>query len=134
MNIVIVGGRAKADFLIHALLMKRNKVIAISDSEEYSEYLVEKYNIPVTFGNPCKKHILDEAGVHHFDILVGLCPDDAENLAVCQMASKLYQIEKTICIVSNPRNVDLFRQLGVSNAISEAYTVAGMLGEETGVC
>lgn len=127
MKIVVAGGRAKADFLINALLKKKYKVAAISDSEEYSEYLVEKYKIPVTSGSLCKKYILDEAEIHGFDVLVGLSSDDAENLAVCQMASELYQIKKTVCIVSNPWNVDLFRQLGVSNVISETYMLAGMI-------
>jgi len=107
MNIVVAGGRAKADFLIGSLIDKKNKVIAVNDGREYCEYLTEKYNIPVIVGNPCKKFVLDDAGMQGFDVLVALRPDDAENLAICQMASRLYQIKKTVCIVSNPRNVDI---------------------------
>lgn len=127
MNIVVAGGRAKADFLIGSLIDKKNKVIAVNDGREYCEYLTEKYNIPVIVGNPCKKFVLDDAGMQGFDVLVALRPDDAENLAICQMASRLYQIKKTVCIVSNPRNVDIFKELGVTNAISGTYMVAGMI-------
>lgn len=127
MKIVVAGGRAKADFLIQSLIDKKNEVVAINDTEEYCRYLADKYDISVIEGNPCKKDTLDAADIQNYDVLVALRPDDAENLAICQMASRLYQIRKTVCTVANPRNVELFRELGVSSAISGTYMVAGMI-------
>ena len=127
MKIVVAGGRAKADFLIQSLVDKKNQVVAINDGEMYCKYLAGKYDIPVVEGNPCKKDVLDDADITNFDVCVALRPDDAENLAICQMASKIYQIKKTICTVANPRNVELFKELGVTNAISGTYMVASVI-------
>lgn len=127
MKIVVAGGRAKADFLIQSLVDKKNEVVAVNDGETYCRYLADKYNISVIEGNPCKKDVLDDAGIEQFDVCVALRPDDAENLAICQMASRIYRVKKTVCTVANPRNVSLFEELGVNNAISGTYLVASMI-------
>jgi len=36
-------------------------------------------------------------------------------------------IEKNVCIVKNPKNVEIFKSLGVNHVISSAYTLANML-------
>lgn len=127
MKIVVAGGRTKADFLIHSLVDKKNEVVAVNDGEDYCRYLADKYNIKVVEGSPFKKEVLDDAKIEEFDVCVALRPDDAENLTICQMASKIYKIRKTVCTVSNPRNVELFKELGVTNAISGTYIVASMI-------
>lgn len=127
MKIVVAGGRAKADFLIQSLIDKKNEVVAVNDGENYCRYLADKYDIKVVEGKPFKKEVLDDAQIEEFDVCVALRPDDAENLAVCQMASRIYKIKRTVCTVSNPRNVELFKELGVTNVISGTYIVASMI-------
>nr|WP_317282092.1 TrkA family potassium uptake protein [uncultured Sellimonas sp.] len=131
MNIVVAGGRSKADFLIEALLKKNHHVVSINDGYEYCNYLANKYGISVIEGNASKSDVLDEANIQYFDVIIALRPDDAENLTICQMASRLYHIKKTICTVQNPRNVGLFRILGVTNVISGTYMVANILEKAT---
>lgn len=131
MNIVVAGGRTKADFLIESLLLKKHTVIAINDERLYCEYLAGKYSIPVIEGNPCDKHVMDAANITGFDVMIALRPEDAQNLAICQMASKKFQVKKSVCIVSNPRNVDIFKQLGVTNAISGTYMVVNIIERAT---
>ena len=49
---------------------------------------------------------------------------DADNLAICQVAKKFLGIRIQLCIVSNPENTAIFRQLGVTAAISATATLA----------
>lgn len=127
MKIVVAGGRNKADFLIASLLEKKHEVIIINDEETYCAYLSEKYNHPVLFGNPCKEYVLKEADIEGADILIALRPDDPDNLAICQSAKKLFHVKKVVAIVSNPKNVNVFRKLGVNTAISATYTIAKII-------
>lgn len=127
MNIVVVGGRNKADFLIGSLLEKNHHVIVINDEEQYCSYLSEKYDIPVITGNPCKKYILEEANIEDADILIALRPSDADNLTICQYAHKLFHVKKVVATVSNPKNVSVFKRLGVHTAISATYTIAKII-------
>ena len=67
---------------------------------------------------------LEEAGVAGFDAIVALTGLDADNLAICQVAKKFLGIRIQLCIVSNPENTAIFRQLGVTAAISATATLA----------
>ncbi|MFA5658363.1 MAG: NAD-binding protein [Oscillospiraceae bacterium] len=127
MKIGIGGGRNKADFLIGMLLDKKHKLVVICDDEKYCEYLADTHDIPIVIGDPCKQYVLDEAHIKNFDVLIALKPDDADNLAICQMAKRIYNIKKNVCIVSNPKNVDVFKKLGVNTVISATYMIANRI-------
>lgn len=127
MKIVVAGGRNKADFLIGSLLEKKHDVTVINDDEEYCKYLAEKYNLPVVTGNPCKQYILEEADIYHADILIALRPSDPDNLAICQTAKKIFHVKKAVATVSNPKNVAIFKKLGVNTAISATYTISKII-------
>lgn len=127
MKIVICGGRNKADFLIGSLLDKNHTLCVINDDPDYCEYLSSVHNIPVYCGNPTKEYALEEAGIEGYELLIALKPNDADNLAICQMAKKLFHIQKVVAIVSNPKKVAVFQKLGVNTAISATYMIAKMI-------
>ena len=43
------------------------------------------------------------------------------------MGKKIFGIRKTLCLVRNPRNVELFEKLGVDQAVNIPVIIAGML-------
>ena len=62
--------------------------------------LLHSPQLPVIEGNPCDKHVMDAANITGFDVMIALRSEDAQNLAICQMASKKFQVKKTVCIVT----------------------------------
>lgn len=124
MKIAIVGGQNRADFLIGMLLRKSNKLLVVNNDKGYCEYLAGKYGIPVYLGDGTKVFVLDEAGVYGYDILIALTDNDADNLNICQMATRIFNIKRSVCTVSNPKNVELFKKLGVNTVISATYMLA----------
>ena len=133
MRIIIVGGRTKADFLIRSLLAKKHTLVVINDNQQYCTYLAQTHGIPVVYGDPCKRYVLDEAEIDHFDLLIALGPVDADNLAICQTAKRIYHISKVVSVVSNPKNVEVFRKLGVNSAISATYMIANYIEQTSTV-
>lgn len=127
MNIVIAGGHTEADFLIGSFLEKKHNLTVINEDVNYCEYLASTHSIPVVHGVPYKQDTLSGANIYNFDVLIALSYNDADNLAVCQLAKKVYNIQKTVCIVSNPINVNFFKQLGVNTVISATYLVSNMI-------
>ena len=127
MKIVIVGGHNKSDFLIDSLLKKNHKLVIINEDKEYSEYLSLKYDIPVICGDPCKQYLLEEAEIYDFDILISLVEKDQDNFAICQTAKKVYHIKKVVCIVTDPKNVDIFKKLGLDTVISATYSISKLI-------
>lgn len=128
MKIVIVNGKSEADFLI-ATLKDTHKLKVINSDKNYATYLCDTHKIPVTCGNACKKYILDNAEITGFDVLIALGPTDADCLAICHLAKENYNISKTVCVVENPRNVELFKSFGVTEVISSAFMAAKQIAQ-----
>lgn len=124
MKIVIAGGKTKADYLIRSLLGKKHQLVVINDDPEYCDYLARTHNIPIVSGDPCKLYVLDESQIEGYDIIIALKPSDADNLAICQTAKRIYHIKKAVAVVVNPKSVEIFKKLGVNTAISATYMIA----------
>lgn len=131
MKIVIVNGKNEAGFLIKSLKDGHHKLIVINESKEYSNYLSATNDIPVFRGDASKKYVLGDADAEGADVLIALSEKDAENLIICQIAKKVYHIKKTVCIVSNPKNVEIFKRLGINSVISSTYLVAQTILRES---
>lgn len=127
MNIVIAGGRSKADFLIGSLLEKGHHLVVINEDEEYCRYLSKTHAIPAFHGDPSKIYTLEDANVKGYDIIIALKVFDSDNLAICQAAKRILGIKRAVAIVANPKNVEVFKQLGVNTAISATYLLAGII-------
>lgn len=133
MNIVIAGGKKHADFLIGSLLNQRHQLYVINSDYEYCKYLTEKHNIPIYHGDPSKPYTLDGTEITGFDVLIALLSNDADNLMLCQYAKRIFGIKKAICTVSNPKNVDLFKKLGINVVLSATYMMAQHIAQMTSV-
>ena len=129
MNIVVVGGRSRADRLIAELLTGRNHIVAINNDRAYCRYLSARHDIDVVWGNGTQLRVLEGADVEDFDIIVALTSCDADNLAIRQLAQRFLGIQRQLCTVIDPRNERIFRQLGITAAISGTAALAKAIGE-----
>lgn len=127
MNILIVGGRKKAEFLLKSLLNKNHKVTFVNKDYKYCKELSEIYECSIICGDGCKNYILEEAGAKNADIIIAMTSKDSSNLAICQLAKKIYNIDKTFATVTNPKNVEVFKALGINGAISATYIVSDVI-------
>lgn len=129
MHIVIAGGYEQTDFLIENLRENGHKLTVINAHKEYCDKLSAHHDLPVFHGDPTRFYVLEDAGIDGADVLVSLSEHDANNLAVCQFAKKCFDIPHTVCTVRNPKNVQLFRELGVDHVLSSTHMVAKFLTE-----
>lgn len=124
MKIVVADGKNEADFLIGLLLLGKHKLIVINGDKAYCQKLSAAHHISVFFGDSSKEYVLEEAFIKGYDVMIALGEKDADNLVICQMAKRLFAVKKTVCTVSNPKNVEVFESLGVDRVISAAYMLA----------
>ena len=127
MNIVIIGGRKKAEFLLKSLLDKKHTVSIINKDYEYCNKLSEKYECSIIHGDGGKRYILEEASIQSADVVIAMTSKDATNLTICQLSKKVYNIRKSFATVANPKNVDVFKNLGIDGAISATYVVSDII-------
>lgn len=131
MNIVIANGGHAADYVISIFKNHKHHITVINDNKESVKYLSEKNNIPVVYGHPHKKEVLEQAKIRDCDIFMSLGYKDSDNFVSCLLAKKVFGAKKTICTVSNPKNVNLFRDLGVDSVISSTALLADSLISES---
>lgn len=124
MKIVIAGGYQAADYIIKKFKSSSNKLVVINENREVAQYLTKSNRIPVFYGEPYKYFVQDEANVEDADIFVALSKIDTDNYVSCLLAKKVFNVKKCICIVNNPKNVDVFRDLGIDSVVSSTQLLA----------
>lgn len=133
MNVVIVGRGKKLDFLIEALLKKKNKITIINDVESECKEIARRHDVQTVHGDGSKPFILADAGIGDAHLIIALTLADANNLVICQLAKKMFGVKRAFATVNNPKNVDIFHKLGVDTAVSATRFMAEMIEQMASV-
>lgn len=131
MKIVISEGYSQADFLLRLFKSKKAKLVVINSNRNTCDYLKNHTEVPIFYGDPTKKYILEEAEIENADIFISLSEFDEVNYVSCQLAKKVFGVKKTISSVSNPKDVQIFEKLGIDSALSSTYLVAKVIEKES---
>lgn len=130
MNIVIIGGGKVGYYLTKTLLSYRHKVTVIETKLHLCKKLADELNIPVFHGDATKYDMLKTANTANADIFIAVTGLDQENLIACQLAKNNFRVKKTIARVNNPKNINVFRALGVDIPVSSTTIITDLIEEE----
>lgn len=135
MKIVIANGMHNADYIIKMFQSqrKKNQIIVINSEREACTYLSEENEIDVFYGDPYKRYVLEETNVRDADIFIALSENDTDNYVTCLLAKRAFNVKKCICIVTNPKNVDVYKELGIDSVISSTYLLGESVKAESSV-
>lgn len=133
MNIILVGGGKKIHFLIRSFVSKGHKVTVINDDLETCKQLSRTHDIPIINGDGSLPKYLEEAGVAYTEIVIALTPNDPDNLVICQISQKMYQVGRTIAVVNDPDNIETFKALGVDTVISTTDIISSLIEQKVAI-
>ena len=125
MKIVIADGLHEADYLIDLFNTKKNDLVVINENEDACRYLSVNNEIPVVKGRCTRKTDLVEAGAENCDLFIALSDDDYKNYVACKTAGQLIGAKRCVARVANPKNVSVFKELGIDIVVCSTY----LLGE-----
>ncbi|MDD3123166.1 MAG: TrkA family potassium uptake protein [Candidatus Izemoplasmatales bacterium] len=131
MKIVVANGTHEADFIIKKFKAEHQQLTVINSSKEFGEYISNSNHIPVLFGDPTKEYTLDDANIRDADVLIALSENDIDNYVTCITAKKLFGVKRVVCVVRNPKRVDLFKILGIDSVISSTYLLGESIKSES---
>ena len=131
MRIVIANGNHEADYIIKMFKDKSNEIIVINSDPHVCDYLSSENQIQVYHGDPSKDFILADANVDDADVFLALSTNDIDNYIACLIAKKQFNVKKCICTVINPKNVNIFKKLGVEIVISSTHLLAQSIKNES---
>lgn len=132
MYVVISGGGKVGEYLASVLLNSRNEVAVIERDRETADRLaaVLQGRYLVILGDGCDSKFQEDAGIRKADTFVAATGQDDNNLVSCEIAQRVFRVSRCIARVNNPRNMRIFRELGIES-ISSTALIAGLIEEET---
>ena len=65
------------------------------------------------------------------DIFIALGNVDTDNYVSCLLAKRVFNVKKCICTINNPKNVELYRELGIDSVISSTQLLATSILNES---
>jgi trk system potassium uptake protein TrkA len=132
MFVVIAGGGRTGSQLALVLLSEGHRVRLIENRRELLSRLHQELPTESVYeGNPVDPAVLEQAGIRQANVVAACTADDAANLTLCFLARKLFNVQRTIARVNNPRNAWLFKDnFHVDVALNQADVFAHLIQEE----
>ena len=131
MKIILIGGGKTIYFLAKQFIAKGQSVTIINRDPEESQALSHELDATILLGDGSDPEILEQAGTGSADVLLSMTSRDHVNLVACQVANEKFDVARTIALVNNPENEEIFRKLGVSLIFSATRIITSLLEQET---
>ncbi len=130
MYIVIVGGGNVGYYLAKALASSSHEILLMEKDRQVHRMVADELGEIAVQGDGCEVRLLEEAGVARADVVVAATGDDADNMVICQMAKRMFNVPRTIARVNNPHNEDLFHRMGIDTTVSSTKIIYNLIEQE----
>ena len=131
MKIILIGGSKLAYFLAKQFASKNYYTTIINKNLEEAKTLSRTLKATVIHGEGSDPATLAEAGAYQADVVLSLTTHDEDNLIACQIAQKEYGVPRTIALVNDPENQQIFEKLGITVAFSATQIIASLIEQQT---
>lgn len=130
MYIIIGGGGDVGYYLTKNLLSQGHEVLLLEKSSTRAAALGNELGQSVLKGDACEARTMEEAGVRRADVIIAVTGEDEDNLVICQMAKKRFNVARTIARLNNPVHELLFQKLGIDVTISPTKAILSLVESE----
>jgi trk system potassium uptake protein TrkA len=128
MYIIIGGGGQVGYYLTKGLLEQGNEVVLLEKEAKRYKFLQEQLGANnVGKGDACEARVLDEYGCLRANAVIAVTGDDEDNLVICQVAKHKFGVERTVARVNNPRNEQMFLELGIDRTVSPTQMLLNLI-------
>ncbi len=130
MYIIVGGGGDVGYYLTQNLLSQGHEVLLLEKSGVRAQALSEELDQAVLNGDACEARTMEEAGVRRADVVIAVTGEDEDNLVICQMAKKHFNVARTIARLNNPKHELLFQKLGIDVTVSPTKAILSLIESE----
>ena len=130
MKAIIVGGGKVGYFLMKTVIKEHHDVVLIEKDPLRAQAVSEELNISVLCGDGSDMSVMDEAGIQESDLIAAVTGNDEENLVVCRIAKAKFPAITTIARINNPKNMAMFKALGVDRTVCSTKVIADLIENE----
>ena len=127
MYLIVIGGGTVGYYLSRHLMERGEEVTLVEKDGPRAEWLESQLGSIVMRGDGDELSFLATTGIERADAVLAVTGDDEDNLVALQLAKKQFNVPLTIARVNNPANVDIFKLLGIDEAVSATDLLLGAL-------
>jgi trk system potassium uptake protein TrkA len=133
MYVIVVGGGKVGYYLAKALLSAGQEVTLIEKLQRRFDLLQEEFGDVAFLGDGCEVRTLDQAGAARADLVAAVTGDDEDNLVICQMAKRKFNVKRVLARINNPKNEVTFQMLGIDETVSSTKLIYSLIEQEVEV-
>jgi trk system potassium uptake protein TrkA len=130
MYIIVVGGGKVGYYLAKTLLDDQHEVLIIEKDKRKCDIISTELGGVIQRGDGTDSTVMEEAGMGRAELVVAVTGDDEDNLMICQMAKKKFDVKRTIARINNPKNERIFKLLGIDNVVSVTDLILAQIERE----
>ncbi len=130
MYIIIVGGGKVGYYLAKTLLNQEHEILIIEKDKRKFDALTLEFGGIVMRGDGSDSLVMEEAGMARAEMVIAVTGDDEDNLMICQMAKKKFNVVRTISRINNPKNERIFKVLGIDTTVSVTDLILAQIERE----
>jgi trk system potassium uptake protein TrkA len=130
MYIIIAGGGEIGYNLAKSLIADKHEVLVIEKDINRYNLFSKELGEAIFHGNCCEVATLKSIGAGRADWLIAVTGLDQENLVICQMAKILFMVPKTLAVIYDPKNEELFESLGVDIVVNTTSLISIQIGHK----
>ncbi len=127
MKTIIIGGGKIGYNLFKTLREREFDVILIERDKDTCLKIAEDFDTDIICGDGTNLEVLKDAGIENADIIAAVTGTDEENLVICQIAKLSFNTRQTIARVNNPKNIVMFKNLGIDNTVCSTQVIANLI-------
>jgi len=134
MRVILIGGGETIEtiYFLSRLFSRRGyRVTIVNPYPAEARMLSRQVNATVILGDGSDPAVLEEAGARRADVVLSLTPHDPDNLVACQVAQTLYGVPRTMALVNDPDNEQVFHQLGITEVFSATRVIGSLIEGRT---
>ena len=130
MYVIIVGAGKVGYYLAKALVAEGHEVLVMEKDRKTAEATIDELGEIVMNADGCEVRSMAEAGMGRANVVVAATGDDEDNLVICQMAKRKFGVPRTIARVNDPKNEELFQELGIDQTVSSTRIIFNLIEQQ----
>lgn len=133
-RVILIGGGETIEtiyYLAKHFSGQGYRVTIVNPYPKEARTLSQRVEATVILGDGSDPAVLEEAGARQADVVLSLTPYDPDNLIACQIAQKRFNVPRTIALVNDPDNEEIFRLLGIDLIFSATRIIGTMIEGQT---
>jgi trk system potassium uptake protein TrkA len=129
-RVLLIGGFNRTKSLAASLIKKGYRVTAINNDIDNCNSLAAIEKLYVFNGDGSKPFILEDANAYNADVAIALTEQDDDNLVICELCKKKYNVKNTVAIISDPQKTEFFYRMGIDSVVCAVTAIAGIIEQQ----